>query len=470
LPDTFSSPDQEFGNFMASAMRQQGFLCLLILFILLCSRAYAGSEGQLTLKDAVELALSSNPVIEQTQARVTQARAAIHESRAAFFPHIDVYLEYLRGDAPSAYLFKTIDARRLPPQTDFNDPGRFDNFETGARARLNLYAGGSHSLNESRAEQGLKQALSGQEAATNELVAAVVDTYLAMLSAADAIDIAEQSVSLVEREIQSAQVRYEGGSLLRADLLSLEVRKAQALEQVITAQTAHKNLQAALRNLLDMEATAPLEPVSGELGYSPPESFGKALQTALDRRPELISAAAEVESAHLQQKIARAEYLPRLDVEARLYHDDPHPSYNDDQLNWTLGANLSWEVFSGFATRARVQRAEGRSAESRATKRRLRRQIELEVHQAWLELQQARARTEVTQAAVSQAVEAYQIVQTRFSGGAAEITRYLEAELALNRSRLQALSAQRDQQRAAADLARAMGLWAQPELRDNLTR
>ncbi len=455
---------------MVSAVKQQGFLILLILFILICSRAYAGSEGQLTLKEAVEQALSSSPVMEQTQARVTQARAAIHESRAAFFPHIDVYLEYLRGDAPSAYLFKTIDARRLPPQTDFNNPGRFDNFETGARARMNLFAGGSHSLNKSRAEQGLKQALSGQKAATNELVAAVVDTYLAMLSAADAIDVAEQSVSLVEREIQSARVRYEGGSLLRADLLSLEVRRSQAREQVINAQAAHENLKAALRNLLDREATAPLEPVSGELGYSPPESFEEALQIALDRRPELISAEAEVESAHLQQKIAQAEYLPRLDVEARLYHDDPHPSYNDDQLNWTLGANLSWDVFSGFATRARIQRAEGLSAESLATQRRLRRQIELEVRQAWLDLQQARARTEVTQAAVGQAVEAYHLVQTRFSGGAAEITRYLEAELALNRSRMQALSAQRDQQRAVADLARAMGVWAQPELRKNISR
>ena len=432
------------------------FVLLSLLLFAWTAASGAGAEI-LTLEKSLSLARSANPALEQAQARIAQARAAVKESRAAFWPQLEVSLEYLRGDVPSAYLFKTIDARQLPAQVDFNEPGRFDNWETGIQARLNLYAGGRDRLRYQQARLGLEQAHSERAALTNQLESAVIDTYLTLLTAQTLVDIARQSLAVVEREIELAEVRLAGGSLLRADLLSLQVRRAEAQSEIIRARTHQQRLQAALAVLLDRDAHAPLQIVSSSFFYEPPQDYVQALERALTRRAELDGTRQSLQSARLGQRVARSEYLPRLDLEARLYHDDPDLTYNADQLNWNLGVRLSWSIFSGFATPAREEGARSLIQESLAAERHLRRDIELQVREAWLGVEEAVAHQAVTVAALAQAEEAFSLVQTRFAGGASEVTRYLEAELSLNRSRMAAAAAERDHLRALAELARALG-------------
>ncbi|WP_305043364.1 TolC family protein [Geoalkalibacter sp.] len=411
----------------------------------------------LTLEQALDRALADNPALAESRARIVQAQAALEESRAAFWPTLDARLEYLRADAPSAYLFKTIDARRLPAEVDFNDPGRFDNLETSLAARLNLYSGGQDRLRRDQADLRLEQARQGSLALENDLRAAVADTFLALLTARDLVDIARQSVLTLEREVELAQVRFAGGGLLRSEWLSLEVRLAEARRDEVRARAAERRLQAALGALLGVGTDVSWEPVDSPSDFIPPPDCDAALRLARRQRPELARAAQDLEIARLEQGVARAAYLPRLDLEARLYHDDPDLAYDDNRLNWTLGAQLNWNLFSGFATRARQAQAAGKRVESSAALRRLSLEIELEVRHAWLALEEAAAVEAWAEAARVQAKQAFAQVQTRFAGGAAEVTRYLEAELALNRSRVNAASAGRDRQRALFALARALG-------------
>jgi outer membrane protein len=434
----------------------QAFLVLPAILLGL-SVASGTCADLLTLEKALSLARTANPALDQAEGRIAQARAALSESRSAFWPRVEFSLEYLRGDAPSAYLFKTIDARQLPPGTDFNEPGRFDNWETGAQAHLNLYAGGRDKLRHQQARLGLEQARSERAAIANALDAAVIDTYLALATAQTLVDIARQSLAVVDHEIKLAEVRFAGGSLLRADLLSLQVRRAEAQAEIIRARALWQRLQAALAVLLDRDAHAPLEIASDRYSYDPPDDYAQALERALSQRPELAGARFSLQRARLERGVARSEYRPRLDLEARLYHDDSDLSYNAELLNWTLGARLSWAIFSGFATPAREESARGLIQESLAAERQLHREIELEVRQAWLAVEEAVARQAVTMAAVAQAEEAFSLVRTRFEGGAADVTRYLEAELALSRSRMVAAAAERDRLRTLAELARALG-------------
>ncbi|WP_302504182.1 TolC family protein [Geoalkalibacter halelectricus] len=419
----------------------------------------AQADQPLTLEQALALAWDDNPALEEARGRIAQARAARDEARAAFWPRLDAGLEYLRGDAPSAYLFKTIDARQLPENVDFNHPGRFENFESYLEARLNVYAGGRDRLRFSQAETRFEQARHAYQTEHNDLSAAVVDTYLAMLSARDRGDIARQSVAVLEREVDLAEVRLRGGSLLRSELLSLQVRLAEARADRVRAAAASQRLQAALAILLGRDAATAFEPRDEEPDFPLPEDYSQALRRALEQRPELAAAAGARELARLEERLARAEYLPRLDVQARLYHDDPDFAYNDDQLNWTFGARLSWNLFSGFTTRAREAHALGQTQESRAAQRRMRQAVEFEVRQAWLDLEEHRANLDLAEAALAHAEEAFTQVRVQFDGGAVEVTRYLDAELAWARARVNASAARRDHQRAQAELARAMGDW-----------
>ncbi len=431
--------------------------CILSLTMLSLWGSSALSEP-LTLERAVALSRAENPAIHEAQSRIDQARAAVVEIRAHFYPQIGAYAEYLRGDAPSAYLFKTIDARRLPPGVDFNEPGTFGNVETGIRAQMNLFRGGGDRLRLEQAHRRVEVREDEFRALENELSAAVIDTWFALLSAREMRAIARQSMAAVERETELAQIRMEGGALLRSELLSLQVRLWETRAEEVRADGALLRLEAALASLLGLPADTPLEiRESEEPDHAIPPDFAQALERARQKRPELAGAARHREIARLAHGAARAEFLPRLDLESRIYHDDPGLDFDGDRINWTAGATLSWEIFSGFAPTARKEMARGAMIESAAAERRLLRQVELEVRSAWVALQEAEARLEVTRAAQTQAEEAFALVRTQFEGGAVDITRYLDAEVTLNRSRAAEAAARRDRQRAAAELARAVG-------------
>jgi outer membrane protein TolC len=65
----------------------------------------------------------------------------------------------------------------------------------------------------------------------------------------------------------------------------------------------------------------------------------------------------------------------------------------------------------------------------------------------------------VTTSNVRTAKETFELVKRQYEGGAADITRYLEAELAYNRSRMSETAAYFDREKARAQIARAIGQW-----------
>ncbi|UCH05024.1 MAG: TolC family protein, partial [Candidatus Thorarchaeota archaeon] len=96
----------------------------------------------ISVLDAIRIAIDNNPDILLAISRIRESEATIDEANAAFWPTLRFYSEYTKADSPSTYLFKKMDQRRLSPGTDFNDPGKIENFEMGFSARYNIYSGG----------------------------------------------------------------------------------------------------------------------------------------------------------------------------------------------------------------------------------------------------------------------------------------------------------------------------------------
>ena len=84
--------------------------------------------------------------------------------------------------------------------------------------------------------------------------------------------------------------------------------------------------------------------------------------------------------------------------------------------------------------------------------------MEFEVKSAYLDLKEANARLTVAETRVTMAEESLALVKKQFEGGTATITRYLEAELAVNQSRINAVSAYYDREKAMAEIGRTLGM------------
>ncbi len=415
----------------------------------------------LALSDAIDIALANNPDKMMAVSRIRQAEAHIRLAGAAFFPYLGFYTEYVRADAPSAYLFKTIDQRQLPPNTNFNAPDRLRNWESGVNASLNLFNGGRDLLNRKMAETGLAISELDRRTIENSLTASVIQAYYNAMAAEAFIGIAEESEANVGAELRIMNVRFREGGALKSDILSLEVRLARAKEDVVRRKNAWNIALTALANVMGVNPAAEIVlEKTDPMTFSLPETYEDGLAGSLERRPEIRQVRAKVSQARMALDAARAGYLPRVDAQAQYYMDDPDMAYDAERDNWRAALVFNWDLFTGFSTCAEIQKAEAALTEALAADRKTELSVRTDVRTAYLNLAEAQARLEVARSSVAMAEESHALVKRQYEGGSAPITRYLEAELDLNRSRVRSAAAFYDAQKARADVGRAVGFWA----------
>ena len=417
-------------------------------------------QGKLTLLEALDIARANNPELLMAVARIEGARALMQKSAAPFYPHVNVYTEYLQGDAPSAYLFKTIDQRQLPPDIDFNDPGWFENFESGLNAGINLYNGGRDSLNREMAKTGVSISQLDRDGLENQIMATVIGAYYDVLAAAQFTFVAHESVETTRSQLEIMQIRFQSGGALRTDLLSLQVRMAEAEEVLVQSRNRQRLAKAALAEILGLEPETPFGLVNApEHALEVPEDSFSALEDALNQRPELAKVRARLRQSKMAVDASRAGYLPQVNLMARYFADDSEMKYSRDRDNWTAGLYLNWNLFDGFATRSSRAEALSRLQETLAADRKTLLAVKFDVKRAYLNLNEAQERLNVAAANVETARETYGLVKRQYEGGSATITRYLEAELAYNRARMRETSAYFDREKARAQIARSIGYW-----------
>jgi outer membrane protein len=416
-------------------------------------------QEPLTVREAVRVALERNPDLQAAEARVRQAHATLDGTTGAFLPHVSADLTYLHGDAPSAYLFKRIDAHALPRNVNFNDPGPFSNLEAGLGFQWNLFNGGRDLLARWSADVAAVASGSARDATTNALVATVVATCLEGRALRELVAADEASVRTVESQVAESRVKVEGGGALRSDLLSLEVRLAEAREQRFHSETAERLALAALRELLALPADATIELSDSSYDAGPlPPTPAAALAEAYRQRPEAAIARSAVEGGRIELAAAKRAYLPRVDVVSRFYGDSPealHIRITDP--NYTVAVALSVDLFDGGVRAAAVERARAVLDELTEADRKALLTVAREVEAAYLRVDEARARQRVSSQAVGAAEETLQLVEVQYRGGAATVTRYLEAESARARARTANIQAQLDVDRATVEAQRAIG-------------
>jgi outer membrane protein TolC len=296
------------------------------------------------------------------------------------------------------------------------------------------------------------------DAVRNGLVAGVVAAVLDVRAARELLLADDASIRSVTAQVEETRVRVEGGQALRSDLLSLEVRLAEAKERRIRADVARRLALVGLRRLLAWPDGKPLD-VADE-GYpvaTLPATVPEALAVAYRSRGEVAAARQSVERARIEVESARRAYAPSLDLEARWYGDDEQLGFAEDGGNWLVGLGLTFDLFDGGRKRSQVRAARAALEMVEESDRRALLAVAQEVETAYLGLEEARARLDVASQAVGASEESLDLVEKQYGAGTATVTRYLEAEAARTEARTSRIRAALDVERAQVAAARALG-------------
>ena len=313
-----------------------------------------------------------------------------------------------------------------------------------------LYAGGRNAANRQAAKANTEAAKLDSAAVRNALGFEVSRAFFTVLKTRQFVQAAEAAVNSFQTNLVVARKRLDGGTLLKSDVLDIEVRLAQAHEDLVRARNANTLAERALRNLLGIE--------DGEFTVADTAPAVRApYADDFSQRPELAAARDRESAAQAQVRGAKSGYQPRVSAFGSLDHDYGWVTGGNGN-SYTAGVMVQWDLWDGFSTRAKKREAKANLESAREEQRKLRLALDLEVEQARLDLNAADERLAVTSKTVEQAEESASLTRNRFAQGLALSTQLIDSETALVAARVRRAEAESDRQIAIAALRKALAL------------
>jgi len=443
-------------------------LQLIWVILLFASTAFsseaddpAGTAAQpLSLAEAIAHALAANPQIQAARFQHQAAATQFTQARSGLLPQVNVSESFNRTTNPM-WAFGTKLNQGQIEQQDFdpdrlNDPDAVNNYKTAINLAWPLYDGG-RTLSGMR--QSRKQAQAAQlilESTRQQVIANTAKAYMGLLLARENLGVVHQALETATAHLDLVQSRFQGGFVVKSDLLRAQVRIAELEQERLQAESqihvAQARLNAAMGRASDdlLELTTPLTTANPPSG-----SADDWIATALATRPDL-------KQLHLQEQMAadevdksRAGHLPDLSLMGSYEIDSE--DFSDSGDSYTVGAVLSVNLFSGQRISARMEETRAALRQIKATRQAILLDVRVEAKAAYLQSQSAWQRIHVATTAKAQSAEGLRIVRNRYQNGLLTIVALLDAAVADQEAQTRHFKALHDYQVARIDLALAAG-------------
>ena len=500
--------------------------------------ASAAEPLTLTLEVAVRRALENNHDLRLAQLDTRDADAQVREAWGNLYPSLDLTGSYTRnvvtanpfagsditnffgGGGETEWL--AFNERRRLDADPGTGPIGYDQFvqrqrDSIAAAGISLGGGGGNPFgvdNEFSGGLQLTQTLYSKQAfasvrgsqqfkdvsrhardrqvqvTTNQVVTAFYEALLARQRER----VRRQRVDRAQQSLKEVSLQVNRGVVPKAQRLGAEVELANARTQMIEARNAADLARDNLKRSIGLSPERPVE-LEGSLEDQQDDglqqisletlSMSRAVDQAIENRPDLQRARLNVELRTIQKEASRAEFFPRVEAVANFRYSGRVPDnrtrvqttnpqnptdpfyfrevergfFNDNFWNPSLsvGLQLTWNIFNGFQSSSRLQQAEIQRRRAQTQLEQLRQAVAVEVRRAVRDLENARERIGAQETNVRRAELNYEHVSKRVAEGVASPVELREASDQLDQSRLNYLQAVYDYVVARSNLETALG-------------
>lgn len=431
----------------------------------------AGPTLQLSMEQAVEMALESNLGLKADRMEVQVADLAIANARAAFLPRAQSsFSRVMQDQLPqrnpdgtlvpasttslsggvqwsqtlpwygSSYQFSWSANRRSSVGTTstFN-PNFGSTFNFGFSQPLwrGLWVDGSRlNLEASQRRRVITDIALEQNVVT--LDANVRSAYLSLLGAIQGLDVARQNLESEESALANARARVGVGVAPQTEIISYEAQVANRRVNVIAAEANIEAAEDALRRLV----LDPNRPDYWQLRLAPSDqiqltqreiSLDQAVENALKNRLDLIAARRDMELTDLNMRLSRDATRPDLffnlnytasgsggkstdELLTRNFRSVLGDAFGGAYPSWTTGFTFSYPIGQSAAEASYAQ-AQIRKQQQEIALRDLERDIVQQVRDTVRQVENRFRQLEAAQLALDLSTRQLEAEQRRFEVG-----------------------------------------------------
>ena len=382
---------------------------------------------RLGIDAAIQTGLEKNPEILTTIQQIRLTRGQLVQVRAALLPTLQVNSGYnVESDALAN------------PVPDFGLVNNNQAWNVAIQINQNIWSGWKNQADFSAARLANDSAFYSLRQTIDKVVADTKKLFYDVIFNRALIRVREESVAVLQSQLQDQQSRFEAGTVPRFNVLQAEVALANAIPPVIQARNNLRISQFALVKQLGLDypsdpSLVPID-VIGQLDYSPIKlDLGAAVFTALARNPSLKVQRQNILIGKEQLKAALSGFQPTLNATAgyQAFNVATAASLDEAVNGLFVGLVGSWNIFDGLATVGATQAARASLQQSMINYDNAARGVELDVQRAVSNLIEAQEVIDSQRANVVQATEALRLSRERLDAGAGTQLDVLNAQVSL---------------------------------------
>ena len=293
-----------------------------------------------TLKACLDYALANNIQVKKSKVAYQSGLEDTEQAKAQLFPSLTASVSQGFVNYPSSDV-----------QKNNSYSGNY-----AVNANWKLFDGGQRqqAIKQQKLQDEINE-LAIEESEENIQIA-LVQTYMQVLYALEAVRINQQTVEVSTAQRDRAVELLRAGSISKVDLAQLESQLSTDKYQLVTAQTSLDNYKLQLKQLLELDITQDIELEVPELTeeevMSPLPDKQTIYNTSLAVMPVVKSSEKEIQVAELGVKKAKGAFLPSLSMNAGI--GTGHLSGTDyafgsqiwNSFNESVGLTLSIPIFS----------------------------------------------------------------------------------------------------------------------------
>jgi outer membrane protein TolC len=411
----------------------------------------------LTLDNAIQRGLKANlGLLESEQASQT-ARAERIQARSVLLPQI------------TGSLTETDEQINLKTVGIGVAPNPFVEIPTivGPFSYTEAHANVSAKVLDWNARRSLRSARANEAAARlsvldsrDLVVQAVANAYLQVIADASRVEAVKAQVDTDQALYKRTVDQRTAGVAAGIDVLRSQVQLKTEQQVLVAARNQFEKDKLALGRVIglpppqvfELADSAPFSQITG----IPQE---EAVRLALAQRPDYQSSQKLVEAAQQTLAAARAEWYPTVDVNG--FYGDAGPTVNNSHGVFTITGALNFNIFNGGRIRADIEKARAALKQRSDELADRGAQIEVEVRNAFLDLQSASDQVAVARDNLVLANETLDQARDRFSAGVTDTIEVVQAQGSVATANDNLISALYAHNLAKVELARALGMTEQ---------
>src|SRR5215467_5564606 len=428
--------------------------------------ATAAAQGnaamELTLSQAIDLALKQNKSLKLAQLAVVDSEQRKKIARADYFPHIDNessafhITELQQLVVPEGSLGVGAVTGPIPPKTAVIGQGTFTAYTSGTGLQQPLTQMFKIHEDNRAATADINSARIHVNQAENDITLRVRQLYYGILIAQLKETVAKNETDAAQLKLQESTSSVEQGSALETVALESHAALLDAKQTRLVQNLQVRDLTLELNYLLGLPLNTQLK-LSEELSAASAaiSSREECVRIARDQSPEIRAALQAVEKAKASLAATKDGYIPDVTAFARYSYQSGIPFLVHNF--GTFGVIFTYELFDGGRRNAQIDESRTMLSQAEVNLDKVKEEVTVQVEIAYDKVEQMQNLIAVAEEVLKTREAAALIADRQFEQNAALASARAEAAAKTSSAKASLLEANLGLSLAQGELKRAMG-------------